>query len=681
MRRAVLAAAAVGAIGAISAVGAAPALAATHNPTVVVQGASHLATRRAHVGAVRSGEQLEIQVSLKLRDAAGAAALAKAVSTPGSASYGHYLTAKEWEARFSPTAASVARVKSFLRSEGLKVTGVTADRTAVFATAGAGTAAHAFSTRLGVYRRFGRDLRLTNRAVRIPADLAGIVLGVSGLDQTPAVHAAKEPPIEFPEGFRNAPPCSNYFGELLDTTDPLYFSEPMSYAVCGYTPTQLESAYGLNADYEAGITGKGETVAIVDAYASPTLYSDARRYSELHEPSAVLGEGQFQEEVAPRFNEIEKCEASGWYGEQTLDVEAVHATAPGANILYVGARNCERGLFKALANVIDGERAHIITDSWGFTAGDLLAATEQRSYENLLEMATTMGIGVQFSSGDQGDTFTTDGLNAADYPASSPYVTAVGGTSLAVGADGERAGEWGWSTSKSYLCTETLAALHALGCTKAKLGRYLPAAPGKYDYGGGGGTSYQFKQPSYQEGVVPADLAERNKAVVKGPMRTVPDIAMDADPSTGMLVGETQAFPTGNEYGEYRIGGTSLASPLFAGVMALADQSAGKALGLANPLLYSLDKSTPGAFYDVTPPSSPLAVMRVDYLDGINAEYGELISARGINFEGPEVYCSGADTKCTRQRVQLTTGPGYDSMTGIGSPGAGFVAALSGAAH
>jgi len=192
-------------------------------------------------------------------------------------------------------------------------------------------------------------------------------------------------------------------------------------------------------------------------------------------------------------------------------------------------------------------------------------------------------VSVQFSSGDQGDNFTTVGFNSPDYPASSPYATAVGGTSLAIGPSGERTGEWGWSTSKSILCTESLAALRALGCTKLKVGRYIPAAPGKYDYGSGGGTSYHYTQPSYQAGIVPAALAERNKAVVQGPMRTVPDVSMAADPATGMLIGETQAFPTGIEYGEYRVGGTSMASPLFAGVMALADQRAGKSLGFVNP--------------------------------------------------------------------------------------------------
>ena len=681
MKRLALAAAAAVSLAGVSGAMAPTALAA-HHSTVIVQKASRLATSRQQVGRVPAHEQIELQVSLRLRDAGAAAALARAVSDPASASYGHYLTARQWEKRFSPTAAAVARVRAFLKANGVHVTTVTPDRMAIFAHAGAATVSRAFATRLGLYRHLGRNLRLASRPLRLPRNLAGVVLAISGIDQSPAIHAAKEP-IPYPEGFRNGKPCSNYFGEKLDTTDPLYFSEPSPYAVCGYTPTQLQSAYGLNADYEAGITGSGQTVAIIDAYASPSLYSDARRYSEAHEPAAVLGEGQFHEILPTSYNEIKKCEASGWFGEQTLDVEAVHATAPGANILYVGARNCERGLYKALATVVDNELASVVTNSWGTDAGDLLESSNgRRAYDNLLMMAGTIGIGVQFSSGDQGDNFTTVGFNSPDYPASSPYATAVGGTSLAIGPSGERTGEWGWSTSKSILCTESLAALRALGCTKLKVGRYIPAAPGKYDYGSGGGTSYHYTQPSYQAGIVPAALAERNKAVVQGPMRTVPDVSMAADPATGMLIGETQAFPTGIEYGEYRVGGTSMASPLFAGVMALADQRAGKSLGFVNPLLYTVDGSSTAstAFYDVKPPSEPLALMRVDFLNGLNAEEGELISARGIDFQGSESYCSGTGS-CTHEKVQLSTATGYDSMTGIGSPGSGFVTALANAAH
>jgi subtilase family serine protease len=290
-------------------------------------------------------------------------------------------------------------------------------------------------------------------------------------------------------------------------------------------------------------------------------------------------------------------------------------------------------------------------------------------------MAAGTGIGVQFSAGDDGDEFTTLGFNSADYPPSSPLDTAVGGTSLEVNGKDLRTDEVGWSTAKSILCTTTLEQDEFPGCESSALNTWLPPAPGAYDYGGGGGTSYQYPEPSYQEGVVPAPLADRNAAITGRANRVVPDISMDADPTTGMLVGETQTFPDGVYYDQYRIGGTSLASPLFAGEMA---EAAGGPLGFVNPLLYSLDSSpstAASAFYDVLPAGKQASV-RVDYLDGVDAKEGTLTSVRVLGYEGLEVFCSGTGA-CTVQDTALNAEPGFDSMTGIGSPGSGLIAALS----
>jgi subtilase family serine protease len=285
---------------------------------------------------------------------------------------------------------------------------------------------------------------------------------------------------------------------------------------------------------------------------------------------------------------------------------------------------------------------------------------------------------VQISAGDEGDEYTVVGMDVTNYPASSPYATAVGGTSLEVGKHDERLGEFGWSTGKSVLCTSVLEALEYPGCASAQLNTWLPPAPGAYDYGGGGGTDYLYPEPSYQDAVVPAALAERNSAITHERNRVVPDVVMDGDPSTGLLIGETQEFPTGDEYNEYRLGGTSLSSPLFAGVMADADQAAGKALGFANPLLYQLDSlpETAGrTFYDIVP-GGKQAMARNDYLNSINAKEGLLTSVRLIEYEGSQEFCDGTGS-CETQENILSTAPGYDSMTGIGSPGEGFIAELS----
>jgi subtilase family serine protease len=345
----------------------------------------------------------------------------------------------------------------------------------------------------------------------------------------------------------------------------------------------------------------------------------------------------------------------------------------------VGGESCQNApLDAAVQKIVDGHLAQVISDSWLDDNGELIEPKgEREAFENVLIMAAGTGVGVQFSAGDEGSNYTTLGMNVPYYPAVSPYVTAVGGTSLQVSKQNTRIGETGWSTSKSYLCTGLLEEAGLPGCTKLTKGTWNPAAPGAYDYGGGGGTSYEIEAPWYQLGVVPASLLARNAPITHTANRVEPDISMDGDPSTGLKIGETQEFAKGVvRYGEYRLGGTSLSSPLLAGVMADADQAAGGALGFANPLLYKLaaESSSPyltaGSIYDVLP-AGKQAIERNDYLEPASEEF-VYTTVRVLGYEGPEEYCSGTE-ECEVQNVELHATPGFDSMTGIGSPGPEFL--------
>src|SRR3954462_13251938 len=220
--------------------------------------------------------------------------------------------------------------------------------------------------------------------------------------------------------------------------------------------------------------------------------------------------------------------------------------APGADIVYVGAPNNFQDLDAALNHVVDRRLAQIVTNSYGFS-GEFLPPGFIKPYNDTFTQAAAEGIGVYFSSGDSGDEVANLGVASVDWPASSPWVTAVGGTSLGVTQSDGYLGETGWGTLRAPL------AGNAWG---------TPV----FQFGGGGGTSRLFAEPRYQQGVVGNDLATRWGPT---PARVVPDVAMDGDPNTGMLVGQTQTFSDGAYYDEYRIGGTSLSSPLFAGVMAL----------------------------------------------------------------------------------------------------------------
>jgi subtilase family serine protease len=425
----------------------------------------------------------------------------------------------------------------------------------------------------------------------------------------------------------------------------------------------------LSSQISAGTDGSGVTIAIVDAYDAPTLLKDAQHYFTLNDPSHPLTNKQFKNDKPASVGNEDECGASGWFAEQSLDVESSHTMAPGANITFVGAEDCLDTSLLAAENTAIGSGASVVSNSWGDTLGDLLEdASAKQAFDDTFELAAGTGVSILYSSGDDGDNFADFGIAAPDYPPSSPLVTAVGGTSLEVGATGNRAGEVGWSTGKSILC----GPVTAKNCGSAT----TPETAMGFNAGGGVGTSYTYLQPSYQAGVVPAALALRNEALFgPQPLRVVPDISMDADAQTGMLIGLTQTFPNGStHYGQFKEGGTSLASPLLAGVIADADQAAGGSIGFLNPTLYSVDVAHPQAFRDILPPVHPnaSAVIRVDYANTQNASEGYLVSLRVLDYEGLETYCD-ATGNCASRDVSVWAAPGFDGITGIGSVGATFI--------
>jgi len=653
----------------------AAAIAATASPALAASGDVSLAGSVAPaaasttvVGSVPAARRVDFAVQLRPRDLVGAQALATAVSTPGNAAYGKFLTPARWEARFSPTAGQVAEVAAFLKRGGFAVGSVSADRMNIDASGTAAQVERAFSTSLSYHRVNGRQLRLNDRALSVPAGLAGVIVAVTGISDSVAKPATFIPPPP-PPGFRVASPCSSYYGQLTDTTLPPYgngFAPNPPWVTCGYNPSQLRSGYNENPSFN----GTGESVAIVDAYASPTLLSDAQTYAAKNDPSHPLANSQFSEVLSPTFNHADVCGPSGWYGEQILDVEAVHAMAPGAHIVFAGAENCFTGdLNAAIRRIVDGHLASVITNSYGDPSGDVLDPPSLReATDNLLMMAAGTGVSVLFSSGDWFDNYTLTGVVAPTYPADSPWATGVGGTTTAIDASGQRTAEYGWSTARSLLCTATTAALGS--CKADQIGTWLPIDLG-LDGGSGGGTSHVYRQPSYQAGIVPNSLATMWGST---PMRVEPDISMDADPATGMLVGQTQTFPNGVYYDQYRIGGTSLASPLLAGYVATAEQMAGHSFGLLNPALYGLHGKS-GGLNDVLP-AGKIDQSRADFANSIGPGDGFLYWTRIVTYQGPQQFCVSLD-RCSRIDMTLHPTPGYDNLTGLGAPGSQFLSLLS----
>ncbi len=696
-----------------------PTVSAGAATSTKIQGKAAAAVPANEAGPTPAGELIEFDVGIELKDLSGAEAFAREATDPTSRRYRRYLTPQQWESRFSPSAKADKEVERSLRSAGIKITKVTPDRMTIEAEGTAEQIEAYFETTLARYEVGEETVRLASSPLSAPAQVAPLITGVRGVNEVRAKpadltggpgnggrghshghgpwgwpghgHGHGPPPpeeeeIPQPSGFRPGTPCSTYYGQELAGTLPAFgdgFPNPLPYAVCGYKPAQLQGAYNLTGAIAHGNNGAGVTVAIVDAFVSPTLYSDAVEYARRNQGSQQWRPGQFKEMVQRPFTRTEECEAPGWSGEQTLDVEAVHAMAPGAKVLYVGGKNCTVSLYNAVEEVVDGHLANVVSDSWsnGPEEEEAETAESREAFNHVLLMAAGTGVGVQFSSGDEGDNFIVSGSQQPSFPGTSPYATAVGGTSIEIGAQNNRLDEVGWSTGISVLCTEELAQLG--GCESSEVGEWLPEAPGEYDYGGGGGTSNQYAEPWYQEQVVPAEIAA--KAGTGELNRVVPDISMEGDPSTGMLVGETQEFADGTYYDQYRIGGTSLSSPLFAGLMADVDQAAGGSLGFVNPLLYHLDSGAPNsrAFYDILP-AGKQAVVRNDYLNEQDASAGILTSARILGLEGAtEYFCpqeneetGECEAELEEAPESLSAAPGFDSMTGIGSPGDQFIQEL-----
>lgn len=618
--------------------------AASSGRSTLAGSAPSWANAKNYAGTANASDTVGFRVYLGWNNEAAVEAYAQAVSDPHNSLYKHYLTPTQFRQQYAPSQAQVGAVQSWLRSQGFSVEYTPQNNHYISAEGTIAQAQTAFGVAFNMYNVDGLTVRSPSTNVSVPSSIAASIDGIIGLDDSAQFvytnHAVdgNAPP---PAAFVSAQPCSTYWGQNQATgfTNP-YGSGALPYAPCGYTPAQIKGAYGLaSSSYD----GSGQTVAIIDAFAAPTILQDVNQWS-VNRGLPTMKNNQFTQIVAPgTYHHPEsgkKQDPQGWYGEETLDVEAVHGMAPGANIVYVGAPNSFQDLDAALNDVVDKHLAQIVTNSYGFDT-ELLAPGFIKPYEDTILQGVTEGIGIYFSSGDNSDESLVEGYQTADWPASSPFVTAVGGTSLAVGANNNYLFETGWGSTTSTWDSATSS--------------WSPAAPGPWIYGAGGGVSTIFPEPAYQQGVVQSSVFTAQGRTG----RAVPDVAAIADPNTGYLVGETQTFPDGSvKYAEYRIGGTSLSSPIMAGIMALADQAAGFAHGFANPLFYSLAQTS--AFTDVTSPQSTLAIVRSNYVNSVDASAGLSYVLRTLN-----------------QTLSLQTTPGYDDVTGVGTPASGFLSALS----
>jgi subtilase family serine protease len=353
-----------------------------------------------------------------------------------------------------------------LTSQGLTVTSVPANHSYVAAEGTAAQVEAAFAVGLATVEVNGGQRRVNTSEPAVPAELAAAVDGVTGLTEvlahptrvggTDETAPAPAPTAAPAAGVRTARPCSKWWGEQVAAGLPRYgsgYPDPLAWAPCGWTPPELRRAYDVDGPVANGIDGSGVRVAVVGAYLSPTLHDDASTYARRNDPAHPLPRRRLLQQAFLPEQLQTQCGIGGWYGEQTLDVEAVHAMAPGATIVAVGARSCsDVDLLQAITAVVDGDQAEIVSNSYGYQ-GELLPESSVRAALRVHTQAAIQGIGFIYSSGDDGD-WSNDALfsgplPSAGFPASSPLATAVGGTSLGLTTDGTVALERGWTTGTS----------------------------------------------------------------------------------------------------------------------------------------------------------------------------------------------------------------------------------------
>ena len=407
-----------------------------------------------------------------------------------------------------------------------------------------------------------------------------------------------------------------------------------TFTVPCYGPDQVQAAYNEQPLFNRGITGKGQTIVIVDSFGSPTIQADLAVFDAQYNLPAPPSFKIIQPAgKVPVWDPTDANGDVGWAGETTLDVEWAHSMAPGANILLVETPVAETEGTAGLPQIVQAENyvinhhlGQVISQSFGATEGTFPSVASIAGLRGAYFNAQRNHVTVLAATGDAGATDYSDAAGtllythrAVDWPSTDPLVTAVGGTQLALLADGSRTQpDQVWNDSANYA-----------------LNYVFYGTPGPEALATGGGRSAVFARPWYQNSV----------AGVTGSQRGVPDISMSA--ACSGLVDTYQSFP-GQPSGWYYDCGTSEATPLFAGMVALADQSAGHSLGLINPALYTLSAERAPGLVDVTSGNNTVSF----------TQDNSLVTVKGFN-----------------------AGPGFDLASGVGTVNAAlFVPELARAA-
>jgi subtilase family serine protease len=642
------------------------------------------------LGPVNPSTKINLTVHLKLPRQAEFDKAVEALYDPTSPTFHKWMTDSDLRT-YAPTDAQIEIVSKELEKQGLSILSTDTNGFTIRVHGTASSVAQAFNTQIHQFRHNGKIFRANIQNAQLSSEAGQYVSTVAGLEShqaRPLVSRAVDPRTKQPyastvvtsstttalsENLRGlmtnqclSTPTAYDFQSGTPATNGVYFGNVYmqgnvaTVISCDYTAASLQDAYGLTDAYQQGLDGTGQTIVLVEAYGYPTIEKDANVFSELM-GLPTLTSSNFQI-VYPEGQPADPNAGvlTGWNTEIALDVDWAHAMAPGAKIVVVVTTGQDSEDFQnAIQYVASHKLGNSVSNSYEIDTDIIAGSLEQQSWDQTLEVATAKGISVNFSTGDSGDEGLGTPVGAAGVPSNSPHATAVGGTSI-LNQVGSSTGTitTGWGTVGNYLMQGGVV--------------LDPPTGNSFFIGGaGGGESIFFPKPSWQK-------------ALPGTGRQTPDVSALADPYTGVPVVLSNQFGVASL--QYGYGGTSLASPIFSAIWAIANQKAGKPLGQAAPAIAALPS---GGIQDVLP-TTPSTVTNpsgqvIDQNGSTYYSAADLFSGSLYNnntgftsaiwpFVGGDTYAVigfGIDSS-------LTVTSGWDNVTGYGTPnGLTFINAVT----
>src|SRR3984893_13061281 len=647
---------------------------------------SYVATAK-NLGAEDSAKGIEVSICLQLHNRSQFDALTQSLYDRSSSSYHHWLKPNDIAARFAPTAQEAKTVQQFFAAHNLTVVKTGPNNFYVRARGTVGDVEKAFQVQLNNYQVGGKTVRANAGDPYVAGPAGALVRAISGLDNAQFEHtlvmqptnlggsksaAAKPAAVSDADlfsqqcftGTETESFSTNGDGELpIVTFSGNKLNMPSATSPgCGYTPPSIQTAYNLTGLYNEGYDGTGQTIAIVDWCGSASIRSDANRFSTKFGLPKLTSSN-----FAITYTAHSECIAYDQV-EINLDVEWAHAVAPGANInLVVPPSASFQDVDEAEFDVANYGLGNVLSGSYG--APEAFVATTELETENLIsEIGAAAGISFNFASGDSGTFALTDGvfLPTVSAPADSPWSTAVGGVTLALNFDNSIAWQAGWGNNGSLVAKDGTV--------------YDPPLAGFFFASGGGPSNCVTKHTQFRRPICTGGFPKPpyQQLLVPGKYRQLPDVSWLADPFTGAVI--LISIPGQSPEQVWQVvGGTSLATPMFSGLWAIANQEAlaggGTELGQAAPYLYSLPA---GTVSDIVPVTSKTNVTGSIQDSNGTTQYSAAQLANATPTEHRfvsalwDVYPGVATSAVISFGTDpgLDTARGWDNMTGVGTPNA-----------